>query len=79
MQWNLIKLRKESGLSQKQIAKILKITEESYGSKERGQNQFKSNEMFILSHFFQLPIDQIFLPPDFGNTEEFNYIKRGVK
>lgn len=69
MQWNLIRLRKESNLSQRQMAELLNISENSYGMKERGNKQFTSDEMFSLSKYFGKPLDQIFLPRDFGNTE----------
>lgn len=78
MQWNLIRLRKENRLPQRKMAKLLKISTESYGNKERGENQFKLDEMFFISRLFGLPIEKIFLPRDFGNTEiskkeEFNH------
>lgn len=68
-QWNLIRLRSERDLKQEDTAKLLGITKESYGMKERGQTQFQMKEMFILSRYFKLPLEQIFLPNDFGNTE----------
>lgn len=57
------------------MAKFLKITTESYGNKERGDNQFKLDEMFFISRLFGLPIEEIFLPRNFGNTE----IKKAAK
>lgn len=68
-QWNLIRLRSERGLKQKDMAKLLDITFETYGMKERGQHQFQMDEMFIISRFFHVPIEDIFLPRNFGNTE----------
>lgn len=68
-QWNLIRLRSERGLKQKDLAKLLGVTFETYGMKERGQYQFQMDEMFIISRFFCLPIEDIFLPRNFGNTE----------
>lgn len=68
-QWNLVRLRSEKNLKQEDLAKLLNITKESYGMKERGQTQFQMEEMFRLSRYFGLPIEQIFLPRDFGNTE----------
>ncbi|PIC80514.1 transcriptional regulator [Sporosarcina sp. P18a] len=68
-QWNLIRLRNERGLKQKDMAKLLDITVESYGLKERGQHQFRMDEMFSISHFFHIPIEDIFLPRNFGNNE----------
>lgn len=69
MQWDLIRLRKEHKLFQKDLGKILKISTDSYGAKERGKMQFTMDEMFELSNFFGIPINQIFLPRNFGDTE----------
>lgn len=69
MQWNLIRLRKENNIYQDHIAELLGISTNSYGAKERGKQQFTSDEMFKLSDFFGKSIDQIFLPRNFGITE----------
>ncbi|MGG4180826.1 transcriptional regulator [Virgibacillus pantothenticus] len=69
MQWNLIRLRKENNLFQKDMEKILSISKDAYGLKERGKVQFTMDEMFTLSQYFGLPIEQIFLPRNFGDTE----------
>lgn len=73
MQWNLIRLRKEKGLTQVDMGKVLNITHESYGQKERGDRQFRQDEMFMLSDYFGKPFEDIFLDRNFGNTE----IKKG--
>lgn len=69
LQWNLIRLRKEHKLSQKDMANILGITQDSYGAKERGKQQFLHDEMFKIKHFFNRTIDEIFLPRNFGDSE----------
>lgn len=69
MQWKLLRLRKEKGLTQVELAKVLNITAENYGQKERGDKQFRQDEMFILSDYFGKPFEDIFLPRNFGNTE----------
>lgn len=69
MQWNLIRLRKEHDLLQKDMETILPISKEAYGMKERGKVQFTMDEMFTLSRYFGLPMEQIFLPRNFGNPE----------
>lgn len=68
-QWNLIRLRSDRGLKQKDMAEMLGITKETYGMKERGQLQFSMDEMFTISRYFHVPIEDIFLPRNFGNTE----------
>ena len=62
MQWNLIRLRKEAGLTQKQMAEMLDINVSTYNKKETGQSNFLSSEMFIISNQFQKSIEEIFLP-----------------
>ena len=62
MQWNLIILRKEHELSQREMAEVIGINVDTYGHKERGQLQFTMDEMFLISDFFNKPIHKIFLP-----------------
>ena len=69
MQWELIRLRKEHNLYQEYVAKVLGISANSYGMKERGETQFTADEMFILRDLFGLPLEKIFLPRKLGNTE----------
>lgn len=69
MQWNLIILRKKAGMSQKQMAEYLNISEDTYGKKERGQLQFNMSEMFAIAELFNQTLDDIFLPRNFGYTE----------
>lgn len=69
LQWNLIKLRKERGLSQKDMADYLGITPESYGAKERGKQPFFIDEMFKIKYLFGCTMDEIFLPRKLGDSE----------
>lgn len=62
MQWKLIIARKERGLKQKDMAKQLELSVESYGMRERGQLPFQSDEMFIIGEWFGMRLDDIFLP-----------------
>ncbi|GGB43372.1 transcriptional regulator [Lentibacillus populi] len=62
MQWNLIIERKKQNLSQDDLAKILNISKDTYGRKERGQLQFNQDEMFLLSEYFGKTVEEIFLP-----------------
>lgn len=62
MQWELIKLRKEWGLNQSDMAKILGINVSTYQNKESGNSSFRDYEMFTLSRYFDKPIEEIFLP-----------------
>ncbi|GKV65468.1 MULTISPECIES: helix-turn-helix transcriptional regulator [unclassified Sporosarcina] len=77
MQWNLIRLRKEAGLSQEDMANIIGINKTTYSNKERGTHQFQAKEMFLLKDYFDKSMDEIFLPPDCNNiamTEECNQL-----
>lgn len=64
MQWVLIRLRKEAGLTQEQLAKLIGANITTYLNKETGKTQFKANEMFIISKFFGKTIEEIFLCDD---------------
>lgn len=61
MQYNLFILRKKHKISQKEMADVLKINIDTYGRKERGELQFKMDEMFLISKFFDKIMDDIFL------------------
>ncbi|MBT9671791.1 helix-turn-helix domain-containing protein [Secundilactobacillus kimchicus] len=62
MQHKLYALRKESSMSQSDVARALGITPKTYGMKERGDTPFDSDEMFKLAKLFRKPMDDIFLP-----------------
>lgn len=62
MQSKLILLRKNNNITQKKLANLLGISEVQYGKKEKGLVEFKQDEMFIIANFFELKVDEIFLP-----------------
>lgn len=62
MQTTLYGLRKQKGLTQRELANKLGISELSYRNKELGKNEFTQDEMFFLSSFFGEKMDNIFLP-----------------
>lgn len=70
MQEKLIILRKKQGVTQKQLAEYLGITEKTYGLKERGEFQFTLEEMFKLRDFFGKRIEDIFLPRSNQNGDK---------
>ena len=63
MQVYLYQLRKEKGMTQKQLAKKLDISETAYRQKEKGQRAFKSDEMFIIADVLEKDISEIFSDP----------------
>lgn len=64
MQWGLIKLRKERGITQEELAKIIGINTRTYVTKELGQREFKLSEMIKIHQYFGNSLDEIFLPPE---------------
>lgn len=61
MQIYLYQLRKEKGITQKELAQKLGISETTYRQKEKGQRAFKSDEMFIIADILEKDIGEIFL------------------
>lgn len=51
--------------TQKDVAKYLGISVNSYRDKEKGRREFTQDEIFKLSKYFELPIDDIFLPIEY--------------
>lgn len=62
MQEKLLLLRNRHGYSQKYIAEYLGISSKQYSSKERGEYEFKADEMFKLSDLFNERIEDVFMP-----------------
>lgn len=62
MQDNLILLRKNNNITQKKLAILLQISEVQYGKKEKGIAEFTQDEMFQIADYFNLKVDDIFLP-----------------
>lgn len=69
MQTNLIAIRRFKGITQKDMAHLLKIDIRTYVNKENGNSQFKLNEMFIIAKHFQKELSEIFLPTNFMKHE----------
>lgn len=62
MQEKLILLRKHKNVTQKEMANLLGITTKQFGSKELGKSKFNGDEMFKIADYFNLKVDDIFLP-----------------
>lgn len=62
MQEKLILLKEQKSLTNKEMAEMLGITPIQYRKKEKGEVQFKLNEMVKLSEYFGKTMDEIFLP-----------------
>ena len=61
MQTKLKGLRAEHGVTQADMADLLGVTRQTYTEKENGNQPFKADELFIISGYFDKPIEQIFL------------------
>ncbi|MDT2485545.1 helix-turn-helix transcriptional regulator [Enterococcus hulanensis] len=70
MQWNLIRIRKEHGETQTDLASLLNLSVEGYRLKENGVSQFKSDEMFLIAEHFNLNLDEIFLPTKYTLSKQ---------
>ncbi|KXU16185.1 Phage repressor [Streptococcus oralis] len=68
MQIYLYQLRKEKGITQKELAQKLGISENAYRQKEKGQRAFKSDEMFIIADILEKDIGEIFSAPSPRNV-----------
>ncbi len=67
IQEKLYLLRKRNHINQRKMASILDISYKTYSQKELGHSEFTANEMFIISNFFNMPIEDIFIPPILQN------------
>ena len=61
MQTKLKGIRVEHGLTQADIADLIGVTRQTYAEKENGNQPFKADELFIISAYFDRPIEDIFL------------------
>lgn len=75
LQNKLISLRMSKRITQQEMAKMLGVDVRTYVNKEHGITQFKANEMFAISREFNQPIEEIFLPTNFMNHEEFKNVR----
>lgn len=69
MQSKLLLLRKEFKITQQDLANILGITTKQFSAKELGKVKFNGDEMFKIADYFNMKIDDIFLPTTHQNGE----------
>jgi len=62
VQSNLIGLRKSNHISQKVLADLIGVSLRTFSDKEIGKIQFKCDEMFTIAKYFDLTVEDIFLP-----------------
>lgn len=71
----LRRLRRYHDLTYKDMAELINVDPRTYRNKEKGINQFKQYEMFIISRKFKKSIEEIFLPENFMEHEVL--VRRG--
>ena len=69
LQNKLIAWRQYYGITQKEMAKKLKIDVRTYINKEKGVTQFKADEMFMVASILKKEIGEIFSPSNFMERE----------
>ncbi|HGK8095236.1 TPA: helix-turn-helix transcriptional regulator [Streptococcus pyogenes] len=62
MQILLYKLRKEKGISQEEMSKVINKSSNTYRDKELGKRDFTQSEMFKIASFFNKDLGKIFTP-----------------
>ncbi|HHJ8618136.1 TPA: helix-turn-helix transcriptional regulator [Streptococcus pyogenes] len=58
----LYKLRKEKGISQEEMSKVINKSSNTYRDKELGKRDFTQSEMFKIASFFNKDLGEIFTP-----------------
>ena len=56
---NLKKLRERDGYSQKEMAKILKVSQSAYSQYENGNSQPTIETMIKMANLFEIPMDML--------------------
>lgn len=68
---NLVeKLRKDRGLNQEELSKVLKVSRQTVSAIENGRYNPSLDLAFTISDFFGLKIEQIFFPSRGGKENE---------
>lgn len=62
MQEKLLLIRKNKGITQQYMADLIGISANQYSLKEKGKYKFNGDEMFKISNYLGMPIEDIFLP-----------------
>lgn len=69
MQYKLLVLRKKLNFTQKDMAKCLDVTVETYSNKENDVTDFKISEMYAIASMFKMNINDIFSDPNIKKLE----------
>lgn len=74
----LKKLRKERGLLQKDIAKMLNISTSAYGYYEQNKRDPDTKTLQLLADFYNVSVDYLLGRTDIRNPYEKTYDKLGI-
>ncbi|HUW08651.1 MAG TPA: helix-turn-helix transcriptional regulator, partial [Anaerolineae bacterium] len=55
----VIRARERAGLDRAEVASALSLEVNSYGHYERGRTAFSVEQLFIISRFFPVPIEEL--------------------
>ncbi|HEY8271293.1 MAG TPA: helix-turn-helix transcriptional regulator [Pseudobdellovibrionaceae bacterium] len=58
--WKLINLRQREGLTQEQLSEKISLSKCQISRAERGQGQITLESLFILSTYFEVPLEDLF-------------------
>ena len=76
----LLELRKKKGMTQAEIAKLLRITPQAYSLYESGKNNINNETLCMLADLFHVSTDYLLgrqdLLPSFLNDEERHIIEQ---
>lgn len=67
MQEKLMLIRKKKNITQQVFADLIGISVNQYSLKENGKYNFDCDEMFEISRYLDMPIEEIFLPSKHQN------------
>lgn len=79
MQKKLIILMKEKNITNKELSDIIGVSEKQIGKKIKGIVTFNGDEMFEISNYLGMKIDDIFLPTNHQIGDNTNSIKKESK
>ena len=68
----LLELRAEKGLSQREVAKLLQISQGTYNNWENGRTQPSIEQLITLAKLFSVSVDYLV-----ENTDEFGTVDAG--
>ncbi|MBQ8658981.1 MAG: helix-turn-helix transcriptional regulator [Clostridia bacterium] len=68
----LFELRTEKGLSQREAARIMNVSQGTYNNWENGKTQPSIEQLIALAAFFSVSVDYLI-----GNTDEYGTVRAG--